>query len=69
MLAQSLKELESAGMVTRTQYNEIPPHVEYALTERGRRSLPMLTAAAEWAIHEMTEAGLSPHCSECQTSH
>ena len=68
MLAQSLKELEAAGMVTRTQYNEIPPHVEYSLTDKGRRSLPMLTAAAEWAIHEMTEDELLPHCAECQTS-
>ena len=36
MLAQSLKELEAAGMVSRKQYNEVPPHVEYSLTELGQ---------------------------------
>ena len=68
MLAQSLRDLEAAGIVSRTQYNEIPPHVEYSLTEKGKRSLPMLTAAADWAVHEIAEAGLSPYCTECQTS-
>ncbi len=68
MLAQSLKELEAAGMVSRKQYNEIPPRVEYALTERGRSALPMLTAAAEWAVHELAEKGLCVKCSECQSS-
>ena len=68
MLAQSLKELEAAGMVNRVQFNEIPPRVEYSLTAKGRRALPMLTAAAQWALHEMEEAGLSPNCETCQTS-
>ena len=65
MLSQSLKELEAAGMVSRTQYNEVPPRVEYSLTKKGRGSLPMLTAAAQWAVSEMEGEGLSPHCGEC----
>lgn len=65
MLSQSLKELESAGMVSRTQYNEVPPRVEYSLTKKGEGSLPMLTAAAQWAISEMEGEGLSPYCGEC----
>ena len=68
MLSQSLKELEAAGMVSRTQYNEIPPHVEYSLTDKGRGALPMLTAAAQWALQELGEKGLCPHCEECRTS-
>ena len=68
MLAQSLKELESAGLVSRTQYNEVPPRVEYSLTERGKGALPMLTAAAQWAINEMKSEELSPRCCECQSS-
>ena len=68
MLAQSLKELESAGLVSRTQYNEVPPRVEYSLTERGKGALPMLTAAAQWAISEMKGEELSPRCCECQSS-
>ena len=53
MLAQSLKELEADGLVKRTQYNEVPPRVEYSLTMKGVRALPMLTAAAEWAVKEL----------------
>ena len=68
MLAQSLKELESAGMVSRKQFNEIPPHVEYSLTEKGKRALPMLTAAADWAMQEMAFAGVYAECEECQSS-
>ena len=68
MLAQSLKELEADGMVNRTQYNEIPPRVEYSLTEKGRRALPMLGAAAKWALDEMSGNGLSPNCEDCQAS-
>lgn len=65
MLSQSLKELEAAGLVLRTQYNEIPPHVEYSLTDRGRGALPMLIAAAKWAASEMESEGLSTYCGEC----
>ena len=68
MLSQSLKELESAGMVSRTQYNEIPPRVEYSLTDKGRGALPMLTAAAQWAQRELGEHGFTPHCGECLTT-
>ena len=65
MLSQSLKELEAAGMVSRTQYNEVPPRVEYSLTKKGKGALPMLTAAAQWAVSEMESEGLSPYCGEC----
>ncbi|MBQ4431890.1 MAG: helix-turn-helix transcriptional regulator [Synergistaceae bacterium] len=66
MLSQSLKELEAAGLVSRKQYNEVPPHVEYSLTERGKGAIPMLTAAAQWAVNEMKNDGFSPNCTECQ---
>ncbi len=49
MLAASLKELEADGIVTRTQYAEIPPRVEYALTEHGRELWPILHRLAHWA--------------------
>ena len=68
MLAQSLKELESSGLVSRTQYNEVPPRVEYSLTERGKNALPMLTAAAQWAVSEMESEGFSPNCENCRQS-
>jgi len=52
MLSSSLKDLEADGIVTRTQYEEIPPRVEYALTEHGRELWPILHRLAHWAKHE-----------------
>ncbi len=52
MLSSSLKELEADGIVTRRQYEEIPPRVEYALTKRGRQLWPVLHRLARWATGE-----------------
>ncbi|MBQ6775946.1 MAG: helix-turn-helix transcriptional regulator [Synergistaceae bacterium] len=67
MLAQSLKELEADGLVSRVQYDEASPHVEYSLTVKGEGALPMLTAAAEWAIKEMGFENMKAYCGECAT--
>ena len=67
MLSQSLKELESAGLISRKQYNEVPPRVEYSLTERGKNALPMLTSATQWALNEMSNDGFLPNCGKCRT--
>lgn len=48
MLTQSLKELEQQGVVLRVQYNEIPPRVEYSLTESGIDLIPSLESLAKW---------------------
>jgi DNA-binding HxlR family transcriptional regulator len=42
VLASELKALVTLGVLTRTMYQEIPPRVEYTLTERGRLALPLL---------------------------
>ena len=52
MLATSLKELEADDIVLRTQYAEIPPRVEYTLTEHGRELWPILHRLAHWAVGE-----------------
>ena len=49
MLTNALKELEGDGLVHREQYNEIPPHVEYSLTEKGRALLPVFFEIHRWA--------------------
>lgn len=48
MLASTLRDLEALGVVHREQFNEIPPHVEYSLTEKGRALLPVFTELAKW---------------------
>ena len=48
MLTTVLRDLESAGIVHREQFNEIPPHVEYSLTEKGKALLPAFFELAKW---------------------
>ena len=48
MLSQSLKEMESNGIVNRKQFMEIPPRVEYSLTDAGRDLIPALKSLAKW---------------------
>ena len=47
-LSVTLKELESDGLVRRKEYPQIPPKVEYSLTERGRSLIPILDGMCEW---------------------
>lgn len=53
MLTKSLKDLEEEGLVTRKQYNVIPPRVEYSLTERGKALLPTLDALYYWGKEQI----------------
>jgi len=48
MLSLQLKDLENDGIVTRKVYKEIPPRVEYYLTDFGRTLIPMLEEIALW---------------------
>lgn len=48
MLTQSLKELELSGITRRKQFMEIPPRVEYSLTDPGNNLIPALKALAHW---------------------
>lgn len=52
MLASSLKEMEADGIINRVQYAEIPPRVEYSLTQHGRDLWPILHRLAHWATGE-----------------
>lgn len=48
MLTQTLKDLESCGVIDREQFMEVPPRVEYSLTEEGKNLIPALKALAHW---------------------
>ena len=52
MLSASLKDLETDGIITRKQYETIPPKVEYSLTERGKELWPILHRLVHWAKEE-----------------
>jgi DNA-binding HxlR family transcriptional regulator len=48
MLSLQLKTLEEDGLVKRTLYPEVPPRVEYELTDFGKTLIPMLEEIAKW---------------------
>jgi DNA-binding HxlR family transcriptional regulator len=48
MLTQQLRDLENNGLVTRKVYAEVPPKVEYTLTDFGMTLMPVLTAMNQW---------------------
>ena len=50
MLTTSLRELEKDGLVSRIQFNEIPPNVEYSLTEKGKALLPIFYEITKWGF-------------------
>lgn len=47
-LSSTLKELEADQLVNRKEYPQIPPKVEYSLTERGKSLIPILDGMCEW---------------------
>ena len=53
MLTATLRTLEEDGLVVRQVYAEVPPRVEYGLTERARSLLPILDELVDWAHSNM----------------
>lgn len=49
-LSRTLKDMEADRLVTRHDHAEIPPRVDYALTERGQSLRPVLEAMERWAL-------------------
>lgn len=50
VLTDSLRTMEEDGIITRTVYPEVPPRVEYALSELGETMRPILDAMMQWGI-------------------
>jgi DNA-binding HxlR family transcriptional regulator len=59
-LTQRLRELETQGLIERRIYAEIPPHVEYSLTAKGRQLRPVLAA-----LHEVGSQWLEQEACAC----
>ena len=55
MLSKSLQELEKNKIINRDQYNKIPPHVEYSLTDLGKSLGVVIQSLDEWGIKAMKE--------------
>ena len=52
-LSHQLKELENSELIHREQYNQIPPKVEYSLTEKGETLIPILNLMYQWGDAHM----------------
>ncbi|HZS93533.1 MAG TPA: helix-turn-helix domain-containing protein [Chloroflexota bacterium] len=55
-LADRLREMEERGLITRESFREIPPRVEYTLTEKGRDTLPVIEALRSFGRRWLPES-------------
>ncbi|PZX11751.1 HxlR family transcriptional regulator [Breznakibacter xylanolyticus] len=53
VLTEQLKELESDGLIVREQFKEIPPRVEYSLTDLGKSLSPVIGELEKWGIENV----------------
>ena len=58
MLTATLRDLERIGIVERRQFNEMPPHVEYSLTEKGCALLPIFYEMTVWGEKYLGDEGM-----------
>jgi len=48
IFSQQLKRLEDNGLISRQEYDEVPPRVEYSLTKKGRELMPIIYVLRDW---------------------
>lgn len=67
VLASILKELVADEIVSRKSYNEIPPKVEYALTEKGKSVVPILQGICKWSgiFYKKDSGHTMTQCQKC----
>lgn len=67
VLSSEIKELMASDIVSRRSYDEIPPRVEYSLTEKGASVVPILQSICQWAglFHREVSAETPRHCQKC----
>jgi len=61
MLAKQLGEMQEDGLVMRRAYAEVPPRVEYALTEKGKSLEPVLQSVLKWGLEHMEHEVVTDH--------
>ncbi len=59
MLTEQLRELERDGLVSRKVYPQVPPKVEYSMTQYGRTLLPILETMSDWGKAHRDTVGSS----------
>jgi DNA-binding HxlR family transcriptional regulator len=62
MLTQQLRELERDGLVTRTVYAQVPPKVEYSLTQLGQSLEPVIRLLSDWGVQCSARGGTPVRC-------
>lgn len=68
ILIQALKDLTEDGIIIRIQYPEVPPRVEYHLTEVGRSLLPILKELSNWSIEHLMKQYQQKNETKAETS-
>lgn len=61
VLTQRLRQLERDGMIVRTYYPEVPPRVEYEISDLGRSLAPLFAHLAEWAATNLGKVERARH--------
>jgi DNA-binding HxlR family transcriptional regulator len=61
VLTQRLRQLERDGLVVRTYHPEVPPRVEYEISDLGRSLAPLFAHLAEWATTHLDEVEAARH--------
>lgn len=55
MLSNQLKELEADDLILRTEYPQVPPKVEYRLSEKGKSLMPVLSSLCHWGTEHIPD--------------
>ena len=71
VLASTLKELITDDIISRKSYDEIPPRVEYSLTDKGISVVPILKSICKWsgAYHKEDNENTLLQCQRCDYNH